>query len=220
MALGMLTPHAGGLVVAGFDPMRSPDEVRRRVGYVPDRPDAPPWMTIEELCRFSRAHQPTWNDGIAAELIETLGVPRGARLGTMSKGQGMKAMLVLALAHDPDVVLLDEPFGGLDPLVREDVLRAVLGALRTERRTVVCATHELDVAARIADRIAILVEGRLCRHGTIAELLGDDEPADLPRGLQAALADAAAASTDGLTSDGVEGDGLVSAAVGEEAPSC
>jgi ABC-2 type transport system ATP-binding protein len=187
-ALGVVKPERGSLVVAGQDPLRRPDEVRRKVGYVPDRPDAPPWMTIAELCRFSRAHQPRWSDRTADELIDALDVPRETRLGAMSKGQGMKAMLVLALAHDPDVLLLDEPFGGLDPLVREDVLRAVIGALRSERRTVLCATHELDVAARIADRVAIVAAGRVLRHGTVADVLGGGEPADLPRGLHDALA--------------------------------
>lgn len=106
----------------------------------------------------------------------------------MSKGQGTKAMLVLALAHEPGVLLLDEPFGGLDPLVREDVLRAVLGALPEGGRTVLCATHELDLAARIAEDVALLADGRVRAHGTVAEVLGDDEPADLPRGLHDALA--------------------------------
>ena len=187
-ALGVVKPERGAVVVAGHDPLRRPDEARRRVGYVPDRPDAPPWMTIAELCRFSRAHQPRWCDRTADELIDAFDVPRATRLGAMSKGQGTKAMLVLALAHDPEVLLLDEPFGGLDPLVREDVLRAVIGALRSERRTVLCATHELDVAARIADRVAIVAAGRVLRHGTVGELLGGAEPADLPRGLHDALA--------------------------------
>ncbi len=191
VAIGVLRPDAGALVVAGRDPMRDPYGVRRRVGYVPDRPDAPPWMTVGELCRFVKAHQPSWRDELADELIASLDVPRSTRLGAMSKGQAMKAMLVLGLAHDPDVLLLDEPFGGLDPLVREDVLRAVIGALRQERRTVICATHELDVAARIADRVAILVEGKVMAHGSVADVLGSDDPVDLPRGLHDALASAA-----------------------------
>ncbi len=188
LALGVLKPQSGALQVAGFDPLRNPDAVRRRVGYVPDRPDAPPWMTIERLCRFSAAHYPNWDPQCADSLIGTLDVPRRQRLGKMSKGQAMKAMLVLALSHDPDLLLLDEPFGGLDPLIREDVLRAVLGAIRTPRRTVLCATHELDLAARLADRVAILAEGKLQAHGTVAEVLQAEEPTDLPRGLHQAIA--------------------------------
>jgi ABC-2 type transport system ATP-binding protein len=173
--------------VLGSDPAREPDAVRARVGYVPDRPDAPPWMTVDELCRFVRAHFAAWNDAAVESLVDQLGVPRGVRLGALSKGQAMKAMLVLALGHDSDLLLLDEPFGGLDPLVREDVLRAVLGALRAERRTVLCATHELDVAARLADRVVLLADGRVRAHGSVASVLGVAEPSDVPRGLGEAL---------------------------------
>ncbi|MCA8943532.1 MAG: ABC transporter ATP-binding protein [Planctomycetes bacterium] len=192
LALGVLRPNAGELTVLGMDPLRKPDAIRERTGYVPDTPDAPPWMTIGELCRFSRAHYPSWNEELVDSLIESLDVPRTTRLGQMSRGQGMKAMLVLALAHEPELLLLDEPFGGLDPLVREDVLRAVIDSVRTGERTILCATHELDVAARIADRVAIIADGRVRKHGTVEGVLGSDEVAEVPRALHDALAQAVA----------------------------
>ncbi len=187
LALGVLRPHRGSLIVAGRDPWRDPDSVRRSVGYVPDRPDAPSWMTIVELCRFMAAHQPGWHVSHSEDLIERLDIPRERKLGQMSRGQAMKVMLVLAVGHDPDVLLLDEPFGGLDPVVREEVLRTVIGAMQTDGRTILCATHELDVAARIADRVAIIADGRVRRHGAVAEVLNGDDSAELPRGLHDAL---------------------------------
>ena len=90
---------------------------------------------------------------------------------------------------EPELLLRDEPFAGLDPLVREEVLAGVIAALREGERTVLCATHELDVAARIADRIAVLHEGRIQRHDELSAVLGEDEPAQVPAGLQRVLAE-------------------------------
>ena len=126
---------------------------------------------MPDLMRFARAHYATWNDALAQELIDQLAVPVKTKLGDLSRGEGMKVMMVLALAVEPELLLLDEPFAGLDPVVRDDVLRAVIGALRQGERTVLCATHELDVAARIADRVAVLEGGRIAAHGTLTEVL-------------------------------------------------
>lgn len=183
LVLGVLRADAGTLTVLGEDPWRKPDAVRRRLGYVPDVPDACGWMRFAELCRFARAHYPTWDQQEAERLADQLEVPRRTKLARMSRGEGMKTMLVLALAPNPELLLLDEPFGGLDPLVREDVLRTVIGALRDGERTVLCATHELDIAARIADRVAILDGGGIRAHGTLEEVLGVEAPAEVPRQL-------------------------------------
>jgi ABC-2 type transport system ATP-binding protein len=107
----------------------------------------------------------------------------------MSRGQGMKMMLVAALAPEPELLLLDEPFAGLDPLVREQVLQGVVEAMREGERTVLCATHELEIASRIADRVAVLQGGRIARHGSLAEVLGEEDPAQVPRGLHRVLAE-------------------------------
>lgn len=193
--LGVLRPEAGTVRVFGADPLRAHSAVLRRVGYVPDTPDAYPWMTVCDLLRFLRPHYPSWNDALAAELCERLAVPMRTRLRAMSRGQGMKAMLVAALAPEPELLLLDEPFAGLDPLVREEVLGGVVGSLREGARTVLCATHELDCTARIADDVAVLDKGRIARHGTLAEVLGEPEPARVPQGLHRMLAEVSAEIT-------------------------
>jgi ABC-2 type transport system ATP-binding protein len=187
--LGLVRPDGGTVEVVGVVPARRPDLVRTRVGYVPDRPDVYPWMTVAELFRFLRPHHARWSDAKAAAAVAALRVPLDVRFKDMSKGQGMKAMLCAALGQDPDVLLLDEPFSGLDPVVREDVLRGVIGALKDGGRAVLCATHELDAAARIADRVAVLAGGKLVRCGTVAEVVGSDgEPANAPARLQEVLA--------------------------------
>ena len=189
--LGLLTPQSGSISVLGLDPLRAAREVRQRVGYVPDVPDAYPWMTVRDLFRFLAPHQPRWSVTRAQQLVDSLAVPLNVRLRDLSRGQGMKAMLAAALAPDPDVLLLDEPFAGLDPIVREEVLRGVIGELRDGRRTVVVATHELDAAARIADRVAVVSDGRIVREGTLSEVIGapgEEEPPAAPTRLHQVLA--------------------------------
>lgn len=161
LCLGVLRADAGTIEVCGLDPARRGRAVRRRVGYVPDRPDVYGWMTARDLFRFLRPQYPTWNDDHAARTAAALEVPLATPFGRMSRGEGMKAMLVAALAPQPELLLLDEPFAGLDPVVREEVLRGVVRELKGGGRTVLCATHDLDVAARIADRVVVLSGGRL-----------------------------------------------------------
>lgn len=197
LALGALRPGGGRVEVHGLDVLRHTRVVREQVGYVPDAPDAPGWMTLRDLCRFLAAHYPTWDQRHADGLAGQLGVPTRTRLDRMSKGEGMKAMLVAALAPRPRTLLLDEPFGGLDPLARGAVLAGVFSALRDEGTTVLVSTHELDVAARLAERVAILAGGRIARAGTVAEVLGQDEPARVPEALEAALAESVAADAGG-----------------------
>jgi len=191
LALGLLKAEAGTLRVMGRDPVRHGGAIRRRVGYVPDRPDVYDWMTPRDLYAFLRPQYPTWNDDHAARLVEHLRVPMATRFKALSRGEGMKAMLVAALAFEPELLLLDEPFAGLDPLVREEVLKGILNELREGERTVLCTTHDLDVAARIADRVAILAHGRIVAHGTLAEVLRtDEEPVRIPEKIRDLMAEA------------------------------
>jgi len=97
-------------------------------------------------------------------------------------------MLASALAPNPRLLLLDEPFGGLDPLVREQVLRSVIAALGGEPRTILMCTHDLDVAVRVADRVAILAQGRVVREGSLAAFAPSRNGATTPRMLRSALA--------------------------------
>jgi ABC-2 type transport system ATP-binding protein len=191
LLLGLLRPSRGSVRVFGQDPLRAHRAVLQRVGYVPDVPDAYPWMTARDLFAFLRPHYPRWNDALVVDLCTRLAVPSRTKVSAMSRGQGMKLMLVAALAPEPELLLLDEPFAGLDPLVREEVLQGVVESLRDGERTVLCATHELDLAARIADRVAVLQGGGIVRHGTLAEVLGEDEPAQAPSGLHRVLAEVA-----------------------------
>lgn len=187
LALGVLKPDGGSIQVCGHDPARRPRVVRQRLGYVPDKPDVYDWMTPAELYRFLKPQYPTWNDDLVARTVASLRVPAQTPFGALSRGEGMKAMLVAALAPEPELLLLDEPLAGLDPVARDEVLCGVIGEIRAEERTVLCTTHDRDVAARIADRVALLSCGKIARHGATAEVLGDETAA--PQRLRELLAE-------------------------------
>jgi ABC-2 type transport system ATP-binding protein len=179
--------------VFGRDPLRAHRDVMLRVGYVPDAPDVYPWMTPRRLFAFLQPHYPRWRAGAAEALSERLAIPLDTRLCALSRGEGMKTMLVAALAPQPELLLLDEPFAGLDPLVREEVLQGIVAELRDGERTVLCATHELEVAARIADRVAVLHEGVIGKHGDVSEVLASgEEAAQVPARLHRLLVEVAA----------------------------
>ncbi len=190
LCLGVLRPREGVVRVLDMDPISDASKLRETIGYVPDKPDAYGWMRIGDLFRYLRAHYPTWDDERARELVDTLVIPTRSKFKQMSRGQGMKAMLAAALSHHPDVLLLDEPFGGLDPLVREDVLRNVIEAMGDRPRTVLLTTHDLDVASRVADRIAVMADGVISAEGPAAEIAGNDEDSPTPESLRRALAEA------------------------------
>jgi ABC-2 type transport system ATP-binding protein len=169
LCLGVLKPEKGRVEVCGHDPVRHAKRVRQLVGYVPDKPDVYDWMTPRELLNFLRPQYPTWNPDRAKRVAEQLSVPMDSPFKALSRGEGMKAMLMAALAPDPALLLLDEPFAGLDPVAREEVLK---GVIRAGEQTILCATHDLDVAARIADRVAVLSKGKIAAHGPAEEVVG------------------------------------------------
>lgn len=184
-AIGMIPLDAGSLRVAGIDASRSPVELRQRVGFVPDHADVYPWMTVAALFRFLRPMYRFWNQREAERLAAVFEVPTDVPFRALSRGQGIKAIIAAALAPAPEVLLLDEPFGGLDPVARDEVLRAIVGELRGRARTVVCSTHDLAIASRIADHVAILADGRIEHFVSIDDLEAANHA--VPTMLRAAL---------------------------------
>src|SRR5213594_1478357 len=124
--LGLLRAEAGTVRVFGLDPVSEPVSVLARIGYLSEQPDLPGWMRVDELMRYMRAFYPKWDTAYAEQLREQFGLNPAARIKTLSKGQRTKAGLLAAQAHRPDLLLLDEPSSGLDPIVRSDILAAVI----------------------------------------------------------------------------------------------
>jgi ABC-2 type transport system ATP-binding protein len=184
--LGSLAPERGATLVLGRNPLRDATFVRRAIGYVPDEPDVYGWMTARELMRFLREHYPTWSDERAARLLERLEVPQNTRFDAMSRGEAAKAMLAAALAPAPQLIVLDEPFARLAPPVRDEVLRVFVEEAPFEGGAALVATHDLEVAARIADRVLVLDQGKLSADVELDQLLAArDGATSLPEALRA-----------------------------------
>lgn len=159
--IGLFAPTGGTARVLGLDPVKRGPEVRGLVGYVPDRLELPKWMTIADHFRFLEPFYPTWDKALVADLTKRLDLDASAKVATLSKGQKAKHALIAGLAHRPALLLLDEPFSGLDPIVRHEVLTAVMGHLRDEGRSVLVVSHSMGDVERIADRVVVLDEGRI-----------------------------------------------------------
>ncbi|HEY3914175.1 MAG TPA: ABC transporter ATP-binding protein [Verrucomicrobiae bacterium] len=168
--LGLLRAEAGSVRVFGMDPVAGPVSVLGRIGYLSEQPDLPGWMRVEELLRYTQAFYPNWNSAYAEELRAQFGLNPTQRLHTLSKGQRAKAGLIAAQAHRPDLLLLDEPSSGLDPIVRRDILEAVIRTVADEGRTVLFSSHLLEEIERVSDYIAMLHLGRLVLCGPLDEI--------------------------------------------------
>jgi ABC-2 type transport system ATP-binding protein len=168
--LGLLRAEAGSVRVFGRDPVKDPVGVLSRVGYLSEENDLPPWMRVHELLRFVRAFYPGWDDAYAEQLRTTFAIDPAARVGELSRGQKARTGLLVALAYRPELLILDEPSTGLDPLARRDILAAVLRTVAQEGRTVVFSSHLLDEVERVSDHVALLDRGRVVVQGPLDEV--------------------------------------------------
>jgi ABC-2 type transport system ATP-binding protein len=171
MMVGLLRPHAGQITVAGFSIPHERDRAKSRIGYVPDRPNIYSWMRVSEAVEFARDCYPNWNASRCGELLKMFDLDPNRRVRHLSKGQAAKLSLLLAISHDPEVLILDEPTSGFDPLVREEFLEGVLAVTSRRQQTVLFSSHTLTEVQRLADSVGILHEGRLLVNSPVDSLL-------------------------------------------------
>ncbi|HWH70547.1 MAG TPA: ABC transporter ATP-binding protein, partial [Candidatus Sulfotelmatobacter sp.] len=169
--LGLLRAQTGSVRVFGLDPVAHAVGVLGRLGYLSEDRDLPPWISVGELLRYSRAFYPGWDAAYAETLRDQFQLSPTSRIRTLSKGELAKAGLLVALAHRPELLVLDEPSSGLDPIVRREMLEAIVRAVAEEGRTVLFSSHLLDEIARVSDRVAMLAQGRLVLQGELHEVL-------------------------------------------------
>src|SRR5262245_33865843 len=168
--LGLLKAQTGAVRVFGLDPVKEPVNVLSRVGYLSEEGDLPGWMRVDELMRYVRAFYPTCDEAYAQELRKQFALDPTAKVKNLSKGQKARAGLLVALAYRPELLLLDEPSSGLDPIVRRDILGAIVRTIADEGRTVLFSSHLLDEVERISDRVAMLKEGRVLFVGDLDDI--------------------------------------------------
>ncbi len=168
--LGLLKAESGSVRVFGRDPVADAVGVLGRIGYLSEYRDLPTWMNIGQLLRYTRAFYPTWDPDYAEELRAQFGLAPAARVKTLSQGQQAKAGLLLALAFRPELLLLDEPSSGLDPVVRRDILEAIIRTVAEEGRTVFFSSHLLDEIERVSDQLAMIHQGKVVLCGPLDEV--------------------------------------------------
>jgi ABC-2 type transport system ATP-binding protein len=168
--LGLLKAQTGSVRVFGLDPVQNPVGTLGRIGYLSEDRDLPDWMTVSELMRYTQAFFPAWDEAYAVELREAFDLDPNARIKTLSRGQRARAGLLAALAHRPELLVLDEPSSGLDPVVRRDILGAIIRTIADEGRTVLFSSHLLDEVERVADRVAIIHDGRILLTAPMDEI--------------------------------------------------
>jgi ABC-2 type transport system ATP-binding protein len=168
--LGLLRPQRGTVRVFGLDPVREPVRVLRRVGYLSEQRDLPEWMRLDELLRYTQAYHPSWDPKYAEQLLETFGLDRRRKFADLSQGMRAQAGLVVAVAHRPELLILDEPSSGLDVVVRRDILDTIVRTVADEGRTVIFSSHLLDEVERMCDHVTVMHEGRAVLQGSVDEI--------------------------------------------------
>ncbi len=170
--MNFLPPTAGEARVLGVDSRRLGEHERAQIGYVSENQKLPLWMTVRQLLDYCRPFYPTWDPALENKLLAQFDLPESRKLKNLSRGMLIKAALLSSLAYRPKLLVLDEPFSGLDPLARDDFVRGVLEASELGDWTVFVSSHDIEEVERLADNIALLEAGRLRFSETTESLLG------------------------------------------------
>jgi ABC-2 type transport system ATP-binding protein len=189
--MNIIQPSGGRAEIMGVDSRELGAEQLARIGYVSENQRMPEWMKVGYFLAYCKRFYPTWNDADASELVRGYDLPLDRPLKALSRGMRMKAALASSLAYRPRLIVLDEPFGGLDVLVREELIESILD--RTPEATVLVSSHDLGEIESFATHVGYLNEGRLEFVEEMAALADRfreveitlESPSELPRELPA-----------------------------------
>jgi len=184
--LGLREPDAGTALLFGQPSQALPDDVRARIGYVPQRSDLFEWLTADQLLAYFRSFYPRWNTAKVDGLMSRWDIARDKPVGKLSGGQQQRLSIIRALAHEPDLLVLDEPVASLDPAGRREFLAELVEQVVDRHTAVVFSTHILSDLERVAVDVAFLTGGRIALHAPLDELLESSvrlggAPADIER---------------------------------------
>ena len=171
LAVGLLTPSEGQVEVLGSSPTREPLKVLPRVGFVAQEHPLYRGFSVEEMLHFGKSTNPRWDDAWARKRIALIGLPLKKKAGQLSGGQQAQFSLVLALAKRPDLLLLDEPIAGLDPLARRDFLQLLMETVAESGMAVLLSSHILGDLERVCDSLVVLIGGRVQLSDTIEKVM-------------------------------------------------
>jgi ABC-2 type transport system ATP-binding protein len=184
--LGLREPDAGTALLFGQPSERLSDAARARIGYVPQRSDLFEWLTADQLLAYFRSFYPRWNAAKVDGLMSRWDIARDKPISKLSGGQQQRLSIVRALAHEPELLVLDEPVASLDPAGRRDFLGGLVEQVADRGTTIVFSTHILSDLERVAVDVAFLTGGKIALHAPLDELLESSVrlggvPADIQR---------------------------------------
>ena len=172
LLMNLLHPTSGHARVLGVDSQRLGPSQLAQIGYVSENQQLPTWMTVRQFLDYCRPFYPTWDRALESTLLKRFDLPEARKLKHLSRGMLMKAALLSSLAYRPRLLILDEPFSGLDPVVRDDFVQGLLEAAQAGEWSALISSHDIDEVERLADRVALLETGRLRVDETTESLLG------------------------------------------------
>ena len=160
-ALGLIKPRSGAISILGEPAWELSAEGKARLGYVPQVVQLYPWMKVRQVINYIGAFYPRWNHELTNRLVKEWELNPEDKVGPLSVGQAQKLAIILALGHEPDLLVFDEPVASLDPSARRQFLKTVLDIMLHENRTILFSTHLTSDLERVADRVAILKDGKV-----------------------------------------------------------
>jgi ABC-2 type transport system ATP-binding protein len=161
MLMGFVRPDRGSARLLDEDVAALSAATRARIAYIAEGHPFFRWMTVGEAVKFTRAFYPHWNGELLDQILDHFALPRRAKIRRLSNGQRAQVSLALAVAPDPELLILDDPTLGLDTVVRRDFLESLIQIIQREGRTILISSHILGDVERVADRIGILIDGVL-----------------------------------------------------------
>ena len=159
LLMNIFRPTAGSAQVLGIDSRSLAGKAFNRIGYVSENQDMPEWMTVGALLDYYRAFYPTWDRALEQQLVRQFDLPLQRKLKNLSRGMKMKAAFASSLAYRPPLIVLDEPFSGLDPLVRDELIEGLIE--RAPETTIFLSSHDLAEIESFSSHIGYLEQGRL-----------------------------------------------------------
>jgi len=185
--MNILTPTGGRAEVLGCDSRRLGAKEFTHIGYVSENQQLPDWMTVAYFMSYLKPFYPGWDDTRAAELLRLFDLPLDRKLKQLSRGMRMKAALASSLAYRPALLVMDEPFNGLDPVMRDDLIQGILDS--ADETTILVSSHDLAEIENLATDIGYMESGRLRFSESMASLVDRfrevevtlERPAPIPR---------------------------------------
>jgi ABC-2 type transport system ATP-binding protein len=168
--LGLIKPQGGSITVLGESAWELSAAAKSRIGYVPQTVELYPWMKVRQMIVYTASFYPRWNHSLVDRLAADWELPLEDRIAPLSVGSKQKLGILLAVGHEPDLLILDEPAASLDPAARREFLATVLQLADDGRRTVLFSTHITSDIERVADRVAILKDGKIIYHDDLDAL--------------------------------------------------